>query len=88
MDQEDVDRIAERVVDRLTIKSRAEWVDPETHARHHRHVATLIQREEDMSELKKKILYSTCMWAVPLLIAFALSSFWQSIVKVLKGAVR
>lgn len=88
MTEEEATYIATKVADELVDRKRARWIEPEIHAQHHGHVSTWIQRESDLTELKKKIIYSACMWAVPLIIAFVLSSFWQSIVRVLKGALR
>lgn len=88
MTENDAAILAKKVVDELTTRKRAQWVDPETHFEHHRHVATLMQREADMSELKKKIIYSACLWALPLLLMWVASSFWQSIVRAIHGAMR
>lgn len=88
MTHEEADLLASRIADELSTRKRAQWVDPETHMQHHQHVAVLIRREEELTELKKKILYSACMWAIPLIFAFVLSSFWQSIVKIFRGALR
>jgi hypothetical protein len=84
----DAAKLARMIVDEMTERKRAHWIEPEIHSKHHNHVAVLIRREEDLAELKKKIIYSACMWAVPLIIAFMLSSFWGSLVKAIKGALR
>ena len=88
MEQQDIDRIAAKVADELSTRKRAQWVDPETHMQHHQHVAVLIRREADLAELRKKIIYSACMWAVPLICAFVLSSSWQAVLRAIKGALR
>jgi hypothetical protein len=85
---DEIDLIAGKVADELASRKRAQWVDPETHSDHHRHVAGLIQREADMTELRKKITYSACIWAVPFILLWVASAFWQSIMRAVQVSLK
>jgi hypothetical protein len=88
MEPHEIDTLAVRVADELSSRKRAQWVDPDTHSDHHRFVGRQMQREIDMTELKRKIAYSACIWAVPFILLWVASSFWQSIVRAIQVSLK
>lgn len=81
----DVERIADTLATKIMDSKRAQWVDPETHADHHDWVKGRMASEKDIRELKKRIVMSACIWAVPLILAFLASAVWRDIVRLIKG---
>lgn len=88
MSAEQLDKIAARVADELTDRKRALWVEPETHHRHHAWVDSKIVDEEEIKALKKKIIESAVIWAVPIIIGFVVSIFWDGLLAFIKQAAR
>lgn len=81
---EQEDRIADKLADRLMSAKRAQWIDPETHSEHHEWVRGRISSEAELRDLKKRIVMSACIWAVPLILAFIASALWREIVASIK----
>ncbi len=63
---DEIDGIAEQMTQKLIDANRAAWVDPETHSKHHRWAARKMQDEEEVQQMRRKVLTSTLMWAAPL----------------------
>lgn len=82
---EQEDRIADKLADRLMSAKRAQWIDPETHSEHHEWVRGRINNEAELRELKKRIVLSACIWAVPLILAFIASALWREIAASITG---
>jgi len=87
MDQNlfNIDDLADKVADRIMVAKRLQWVDPETHANHHEWIKGKQAFEEDIKNLKRRIILSACIWAVPIILAFLLSSVWRSVIAAIVG---
>jgi hypothetical protein len=85
MENFNIDELANKVADRMMSAKRAQWVDPETHANHHEWIKGKQAFESDIKALKRRIIMSACIWAVPLILAFAASALWRSVVAAIVG---
>lgn len=83
----EIQAIAEQTADRLAARNRADWVDPETHTKHHRWLATQMKREADFVELRQKIMTSACIWAIPIILAFTLTAIGRELLRLVKVGV-
>lgn len=81
MTETEIREMAEIVAESLRRNGSPYWVEPNTHKSHHDWVSGRLKAENELVELKKKIVYSACIWAVPIIIAWATSSMWASFVK-------
>lgn len=86
--QEDINSIAKALADDLVQKRRLQWVDPETHYQHHQWVLARMEREKERRELANKIIQSACIWAIPLILVWAASSFWDSILQAVRAGLQ
>lgn len=82
---QDIEAIASKTADELSTRKRAQWVDPETHQEHHTWVSRQLKRETEYSELRQKILTSACIWAIPIVLAFALSALGRELVRLMRA---
>lgn len=81
----DIELIAAKTVDLLAGAKRAHWVEPEIHAHDHVWIGAQRKREQDFIALRQKIITSACIWAVPIILAFVLSSIWREFLRLVKG---
>ena len=81
----DYEQLAEVVANRIMSAKRAQWVDPETHSEHHDWIKQKVAEEEDLRLLRRRIIASACIWAVPLIMAFLASAFWRELIRLIKG---
>lgn len=80
--------IAKRLADELVEKRRAQWVDPETHYRHHQWVKLRLENEKSRRDLVNKIILSACIWAIPLIIGWVAMNSWHAVIAAIRAAVQ
>lgn len=80
--QDEIDLIASAVTEKLVNEKRAYWVDPETHAEHHEWVKKQIESEKDRRKFRQQVIRSSILWAVPIVIAFVVTSTWKELIRV------
>jgi hypothetical protein len=85
MQSVNLDELADKVADKIMAAKRAYWVDPETHADHHDWVRAKKAGEEEFKQLRRRIILSACIWAVPIILAFIVSAIWRDVVARIVG---
>jgi len=85
LNETDIEAIAKQLADNLVEKRRLQWVDPETHYQHHQFVGDQITRMKNLEKLKHKILLSACIWAIPFVLIWLATSFWESILSAIRS---
>lgn len=81
---EQIDRVAELLAEKLFNEKRALWIEPEQHHAQHQWIQSKMLDEEEMRKLRRKIIESAVIWAVPLIVGFICMVFWDGFVQFLK----
>lgn len=82
MTDDDIRRLASAVAGKINI-----GVDHAQHARDHAWIQARRRAERDWQELRRKVIASAAIWALPLVIGFVAAALWGKIVQVLAAAV-
>lgn len=82
MTDDDIRRLASAVAGKINT-----GVDPAQHARDHVWIQARRRAERDWQELRRKVITSAAIWALPLVIGFVAAALWGKIVQVLAAAV-
>lgn len=75
---EQIDEVANKLAQKLFDEKRALWVDPETHHQDHEWVKSKRLYESELRDLRKKIIQSAVIWAVPIVCGFVIALFWDA----------
>lgn len=86
--EEEIDLLAQKVAEELDKKTRAFWVEPETHFTHHQYVTAQIDRQRDRNELRNQVIKSACIWALPIVIGWFVAASWSHFIKLVAGALK
>lgn len=81
----DHEAIADLTVKKLVEVKREKWVEPETHYHQHLWVAKRIEAEKKREELVRKIIESSAIWAVPLVVGFFAIASWNYVKLMIKA---
>lgn len=83
---EDLDRVAAILAEKLFNEKRALWIEPEQHHAQHQWVHSKMLDEDEMRKLRRKIIESAVIWAVPIIIGFVCAVFWDGLLQMIKRA--
>lgn len=72
-----IESISESLARKLVDEKRALWVDPETHAAHHEWIKARLADEADIREMRKRVIESAIVWALPLFLSLIGLAVWQ-----------
>lgn len=81
---EQLDRVASILAEKLFNEKRALWIEPEAHHSQHKWIESKMLSEEQMRQLRMKIIESAVIWAVPIIAGFVLMVFWDGFMQFLK----
>lgn len=81
LSSEELDRVAEILAEKLFNEKRALWIDPEHHHAQHQWIHSKMLDEEEMRKLRRKIIESAVIWAVPLIVGFVCMIFWDGLLQ-------
>ena len=81
---EDLDQLAALLMEKMFDEKRARWIEPEEHHAQHQWIKTKMLDEEEMRKLRRKIIESAVIWAVPLIIGFVCAVFWDGLQQLVK----
>lgn len=76
---DDIESIAELTAKKLIDEKRAKWVDPDTHDNHHEWVRKKMQDENDRRAMRRRVIESALIWALPIFLTFFAGSIFHSI---------
>lgn len=86
LEQDDIDRIAEKLSVCLIESRKARWVDPDTHAAHHEWAAVKMSSEAEWRAMRLRVIESAAIWAIPIIIGFVATAIWhESIARIIKA---
>lgn len=83
---EDIDQLAAILMVKMFDEKRARWIEPEEHHEQHQWIRSKMLDENEMRKLRRKIIESAVIWAVPIIIGFVCAVFWDGLLQMLKRA--
>ena len=84
---QELDAIAEKIAIKLIDEKRAMWVDPEIHHEDHQWIKSKRFDEVELKKLRRKIIESAVIYAVPIVCGFVALVFWDGLKEALKRAL-